>query len=356
MSAPRVINPLLYNALRRISNTGDVEVSNRGVGAKQAVTRKLTRRGLRTVTELSKGAEHYRINCPFCGDTGKRLWVNHLYGTPGLADQRGMNWLASCYNEHCLEFPDNARKFEDQILDAMSGRAAVLRPPTVEDGDVLTVTTLPGRCELLSALPSTHPTNVYLRGRQYDVNKLATYYGISAVVEPPPEKRWLLNYVIIPIRMHGDLVGWQGRHPADLNWKQAGISKYYNLPGMPKRLFLYNHDNARRYGSVVVVEGVTSVWKIGGPTVAIFGKSLSQQQRRLLLEWNSVVFMLDNDDVTAQAKMRAMYEDVRRHRPCCMVELPEGTDPANFERGALWDMIRSSAAAADVTLETQVLS
>ena len=163
-----------------------------------------------------------------------------------------------------------------------------------------------------------------------------------------------MDHIVIPIRMQRDLVGWQARYPADLDWKATGQRKYYNLPGMPKRLFLYNYDTARLYSVVVVVEGVTSVWRMGGPVVAIFGKSLSEQQRRMLLEWDLVVFMLDNDDESAQHKMIEMHADVSRHKPACMVILPDGTDPAQFNRRILWDLVKESAQAAGHRLDLTV--
>ena len=350
----RVLNPVLYAALETMFGAGKVEVANAGNGAKLYPQQKLTRRGLQMVTRISKGAEHYCVKCKFCGDRKPRLWVNYRYGTPDLITGNAMQYMASCYNEDCLSDADNMRQFRDQLEDAMFGRIPVLRPPVVEDADRVTTQVLPGVTKLLSELPLSHPAVTYLRGRGYNTDDLAKFYGILAITEPPAGKPFLMDHIVIPIRMQRDLVGWQARYPADLDWKATGQRKYYNLPGMPKRLFLYNYDTARLYSVVVVVEGVTSVWRMGGPVVAIFGKSLSEQQRRMLLEWDLVVFMLDNDDESAQHKMIEMHADVSRHKPACMVILPDGTDPAQFNRRILWDLVKESAQAAGHRLDLTV--
>lgn len=349
----RVLNPILYQALQRIF--GDVEVANAGNGAKLYPQQKLTRRGLKMVTTISKGAEHYCVKCRFCGDRKPRLWVNHRYGTPDLITGNAMQFMASCFNEDCLSDADNMRRFQDELEEAMAGRAMVLRTPEVEDADRVTTQVLPGVTRLLTELPATHPAVMYLKGRGYDIKALSKFYDIRAIVEPPEGKAFLIDHIVIPIRMQRDLVGWQARYPADLDWKATGARKYYNLPGMPKRLFLYNYDTARRYRMVVVVEGVTSVWRMGGPVVAIFGKSLSEQQRRMLLEWELVVFMLDNDDESAQQKMLAMHADISRHRPSCMVVLPESTDPAQFPRKVLWEAVTESVQTAGYQLDLKVV-
>ena len=66
----------------------------------------------------------------------------------------------------------------------------------------------------------------------------------------------------------------------------------------------YNWDSARPYETLVIVEGVTDLWRLlvaGIPPVACsFGKTLNEEQRRLLLtaaQVRRVVFFWDGEAV-----------------------------------------------------------
>ena len=66
----------------------------------------------------------------------------------------------------------------------------------------------------------------------------------------------------------------------------------------------YNWDSARQYETVVIVEGVTDLWRLwvaGIPPVACsFGKTLKEEQRRMLLsaaKVKRVVFFWDGEAV-----------------------------------------------------------
>ncbi len=61
--------------------------------------------------------------------------------------------------------------------------------------------------------------------------------------------------------MHGIRVGWQARYVGEPRYRD--MPKYYTCPGMPKSQLLYNFDSTMTKPFVVLVEGITDVWRIG---------------------------------------------------------------------------------------------
>lgn len=112
--------------------------------------------------------------------------------------------------------------------------------------------------------------------------------------------------MVIPIRywMDGSLLGFNQRTMVE-NWKELGISKYFITPSYQKSLNLYglweNKESIAKAGYCVVVEGEKSVLKRhsrnDGTCVALQGKTMSEEQRRIIQSLNisEVVIALDND-------------------------------------------------------------
>lgn len=112
--------------------------------------------------------------------------------------------------------------------------------------------------------------------------------------------------MIVPIRywMDGSLLGFNQRTMID-NWKELGISKYFITPSYQKSLNLYgfweNKKSIEDAGYCVVVESEKSVLKRhsrnDGTCVALQGKTMSEEQRRIIQSLNisEVVIALDKD-------------------------------------------------------------
>lgn len=111
--------------------------------------------------------------------------------------------------------------------------------------------------------------------------------------------------VVIPIRhwMTGDLVGLNMRTTVE-NHEELGITKYFISPSYQKSLNLFglneNYESIQKAGYVVVYESERSVLKrdsLGdGTGVALSGKSLSEEQIRILIGLNvEIIIAMDND-------------------------------------------------------------
>ena len=112
--------------------------------------------------------------------------------------------------------------------------------------------------------------------------------------------------VVVPIRYweDGKLVGFNQRTTVE-NYEELGICKYFLTPSYKKNLNLYglweNREEIEDKKTVVICESEKSVLKRysrnDGTCVALQGKKLSDEQRRIIigLNVNEVIIVLDND-------------------------------------------------------------
>ncbi len=360
MAAPSVLNPLLYDRLQR--QLGSVVIAKQGeavFGGGYEYTA-----GRNRYKPLSSG-EYYRVCCPFClkrnaMDTRHRLWINHRWGVgmdPGTEFYDPNDrfwWMCVCYNESCLEDPENRKALRTMIYGGV-GRELHGETVTIRQGSTalmsLGIVEFPGHCQRVDELPVVHRAWQYLLSRGMDPKQLGPQYDLSycheSIMYPV-----VAGKLIIPIYMDSRMVGWQARPPYDIDWKAAGQPKYYNCPRTNKRLMLYGADAAKKLPFCIVVEGVTDVWAIGSGAVCVLGKDMSPVQGGLIGEnWEAAVIALDGDAQERAIRMQDMLE-----RGCNMrdkvvnVRLPEGLDPATTESDYFWDLVYGSAAAKGVDL------
>lgn len=125
------------------------------------------------------------------------------------------------------------------------------------------------------------------------------------------------NRMVVPLRYwaDGSLLGFNQRTMVP-DWKEFGISKYFTTPSYQKRLNLYglweNKEAIEREKICIIVEAEKSVLKMDSILkeigrnnqiidrcnfVALQGKSLSDEQLRIILSLNikEIVIALDND-------------------------------------------------------------
>ena len=347
-------NPLVPELYRRLEERfGHVKISNEGESmviqesASPTAKREVSMSGgaAKMRREIIHPGEYYRINCPRCpdGDTRHRLWINHRAAE--------FPWLIVCYNEDCYNSPEARDALLMKIFDTR-------RPPRVEvkpgktDNAKLSTTDWPGETIPLHELPHNHPANDYLYERGYDPFLLSQTYSLR-FCEESQEFRQCRGRIIIPVVMRGQMVGWQARFVGERNWKDSPSPKYWDKPGMPKRLMLYNHDQAAKYPFVVVEEGVTDVWSTGPMAVSIRGGTVTFQQKRLLVfppfQRKVLVMMLDGD---AALENEATVTELKRIHPggVVLVALPENVDPGSLTPEVNLDLIYSAAAAQGVAL------
>jgi hypothetical protein len=89
--------------------------------------------------------------------------------------------------------------------------------------------------------------------------------------------------------------------------------------------------------------------------VALLGKTLSHQQRDLVLKnWSdrTIIILLDSNDPQAAEASRRIYEQLARDvsGQLLSVRLPDGRDPGQYQRSELWNYLHQEAEASGVWL------
>jgi hypothetical protein len=364
-NAAGVLNVLLYR--RCVAVFGRVRIANPG----EAQIRRTLSTG---AVNIVHPGEYYAVCCPLCSDTRFRCYINHAYGT---LDSRGFpqTSLVHCFNDGCSLATAEPSAFEKMRAYLLGNKLHDLSHSPLKAGKVVDpfakCRAFPGECTSIAELPDTHPGVLYLRARDFDARELAAWYDVRWCCVPHITETWermVHERLVIPLYHENRLVGWQARPPFDLSpeeWKQSRFPKYYTAPGTPKRAVLYGLDVAKRFRCGVIVEGVTDVWRFGGPAVAVLGASLNEQQ--LMLFANSFasgagVIMLDTDILNnpatlekkrAKDKAIAAVARLNNHLAggCCLVSPPVGWDPGSMPRNTLLTYVREQAAAAGVQVD-----
>lgn len=113
--------------------------------------------------------------------------------------------------------------------------------------------------------------------------------------------------------------GWQLRFiPGTLNGDKFQFMRYMHL--FPKGDHLFNYHGAKRYDSVVVVEGVKKALKLAN-SVATLGKGISEKQKQLIQEWKNIILVLDAEPSTQELAKEIQYEFRINGRRCVNVDL-----------------------------------
>jgi hypothetical protein len=317
-------------------------------------------RGGRLQVSVS-GGEYYKVNCPFCGDTRKRLQFNYLWGTLDQRTRRRLLHLVICFNEDCLR--NRARQLElwDRLCAVntpIRRRARCVQPIATTRAPV--PVRPPRLWDLNEPLPpegnrpcgqriAEAAAREYLAGRGFDPDELDERWGVwfarSSYV-PRPAFR---DRLVIPVYTLGPggqssggqspivLAGWQARLVGEPTGDEP---KYLTMAGMRKSALLYGLPQAvETVGPLVVCEGVSDVWRLGINSVAVFGNTVSDQQRGLLLAHfanRPIVILFDRESTPeAEEKTRAKAQTaasrLRRARsvkgdssPVVIASPPEG--------------------------------
>lgn len=295
--------------------------------------------------------EYYRVNCPFCNDTRKRLWINHRWGLKDPVTGSLNLHLCICYNEGCFAMIEERRKwlYAEVMADVGDGSLDVVLPSYKTRPAEPATVELPGEVVTLDQLPADHSACKYLSERSFDPVLL----GQRLAVAYCPVANWNVQMatgrIIIPIMMDGKLRGWQGRYIGDPPSKF--VPKYYTMPGMRKTELLYNLDQARKHPYVVLVEGVTDVWRVGPASVALFGKTLSMTHELLISSiWNKgTVYVMLDCDANEDAK-RIVSKLQGRVGICIQVNLPDDSDPGDLSQEEIQQRIEEASHAECVAV------
>lgn len=363
MSEP--LNPSLYAALQLLA--GGALISNAGVRRVLSYAPRPDN-PTRLKARRQNSGEQYRINCPFCGDQRHRLYVSYFFGQyDQVLQQTDYNcWF--CQNEtHCHQSVANRARFRLLVSGHLS--QVPQRPPTLAQSCEPEPSfgpapapnepiELPSDSIPLCQLPENHPAVIYLLERGFDVGELSRIWDVRYV--PLFNQSSASNRILIPIgrprlqyttsdaNNEEILVSWQARF---IGTPVPPTTKYVFPRGFTKSKVLYGLSLATQAtGPVLVVEGVTDVWRAGPGAVATFGKQPSHDQLLLLRHHfvgRPIVVVPDADareeaEEFARELFRARGINDAERRVVVATLHSHASDPAECTRQEIWD----AAAAA----------
>lgn len=235
-----------------------------------------------------------------------RCWTrgcHEHYGTDIFSFVRGvldtddfgkaLSYLSKLYNL------DNARGFEPK---------PVVRS---ELTDLNKIFNMPSRELVLQDFhkPKTTGESLYFESRGFKRETLKLFGVEDCMERNSPMK----NRAIIPLHFEGKEIGFIARSTKP--WLNP---KYLFSSGLRKTDYFYNWDRAIEHASLTrtmfLVEGQGDVWKMfeAGVVncVGLFGKTISEQQRRLLLMSGvtNLVILTDNDSAGRESKIKIKRE------------------------------------------------
>lgn len=126
----------------------------------------------------------------------------------------------------------------------------------------------------------------YLEKRGFDPDRVERKYKLKGT-------SYLGDYkfrIICPIFLEKKMISYQGRDITDKAKERYKACKKERQVKHHKHS-LYNIDNANKE-SVIVVEGITDVWRLGNDSVALFGIEFTRAQAFLLAQKYKKVFIL----------------------------------------------------------------
>ena len=337
-----VNNPLRPELYNRLNDNplfqGGVIIANEG---EQMLSRYSPGDDDKPTLQIDMAGEYYRVNCPYCTDTRKRLWINHRWGKRDEYGRLNL-FLAVCYNENCLAEPGRVFEFYKSVFTDFSHEVNDNVQKLSAEDMPSSAPAWPGRRVPLDELWPNHPARVYLAERHFDALQLTKDYNLSYCLEALDDYIIAQSRIIIPAYMNGEFAGWQARYVG--NPPSKAIPKYYTMPHMKRNHILYNYDRAKTYPFMVLCEGPTDAWRFGPEAVALWGKSISPFQIQLATgNPERVVYVcLDGE---ALIEGMSVFDKLGSAVSKALVKLPSNSDPGGLPTATLRDMVLSTPVA-----------
>lgn len=346
------LNNLLYKRLESLF--GHVKISNEN--EEMIVEYEKTPDG-RKRSVIIYGGEHYEVCCPRCTDTRFRLRIQYTWGRRDPVTGQLNLHAIYCQNENCYADRSAAMELFDDLND-VAGAVGSLHNARLREGTRQPGGRIPpaGSIAPLTDLPDNHPANRYLISRFYDPVELTEQYKVGYCVDS--DFYLARGRIYAPIYQGDELKGWQARYVGELNWKDPDSPpKWWTCPGTQKSRLLYNIDQAARYQTGVIVEGLGDVWNFGPMAVATLGASMSHMQIRMFqaaFRKGSGILLYDADilNSTDPRKQRTVKKIVSEMKGLAggfaPVTLPDGFDPGSLEREYMREYVAEQAKAQGV--------
>lgn len=280
-------------------------------------------------------SEEVRVNCFNCSDSSGHMYVNVLRGKIHChkCGKSYRDLVAFIADRDLVPRRQAAKIMADynMHLTTLGGAELYQKHQSIDDG--LMPLALPPGCRPID----DNESRVCIMARQYLRRRGFTLYDIKLYRLHYCVEDRFAGMVVIPVYEKGLLVYYAarafvpGKHPAKLFPDNTDTQ-------LGKSDVVFNLDIAADSPMIVVTEGPFDAMKVGRSGVAIFGKKLSETQRKKILATSpsEIVVMLDSDakeDTLATAKVFNGY-----HGNVSVVILEKG-DPGSMSRTAITSLL-----------------
>ena len=259
------------------------------------------------------------INCPFCG--------NDPSFHCGVSPQK----LFNCYI--CGEKGDIVKlvrqiencswhKVKDIITQFSEDLTVDLKKEDIRYSSKIDHLNLP---KISSSLPCLIHKN-YLIKRNFDPDYLEKKYKLKFCYNIG---EWKFR-IIIPFFLDNKLITWSGLDvtgKADIKYKHLSNEKSI----IPIKKTLYNIDSISEGDLIVIVEGITDVWRVKKKCVATMGIQYTQEQVEMILKKNpkKVVVVFDAEPKAISMAYKLANQLSLFINDVNVIELDEG-DPCDL--------------------------
>jgi hypothetical protein len=329
-----MLNQPLYNALHRIC--GEVDVVHEDEPGSPLY--RAHRGNIYLDFEKDEITQEFKVDCPICGDTRKRLYINYAIlqdikkgGVPVKTYH-----LMCCHNERC-----NLGPFYKELKEAIKNPEIFKIQPKPNDGKrrCNVRTDLPGVCHPINSDNAHIACKVYMQERGFDLNELYKQFHVMSC-DRMDGMEYFGPVIIFPYYEGNSLVFWQARLPYNPTDKKT--PKYIFGKGTKKSTIVYNKASALKEPVIIITEGVLDAIRVGPAGIALFGKYPSEMQTRIMsrvFALKKVVLMLDSD---ASKESVLWYEKYKNkglfEKGLYLCKLDQG-DPADMTREAIWQKV-----------------
>jgi hypothetical protein len=341
----RVLNPDLFCALRY--RFGHVKVSHLGVPMLANVVNTITDGPKFIIVEWG---EMYRVNCPFCGDTGFSLAVSYRFGTRDGAGRR-MTYAAFCNRGKCLARYEN----RTELYEMLSTTAGALEEARIRPGLVPSnvPVPLPRWSTPLDRLPEHHHARRYLERLGLDPDLVGRDFNVA--YSDYAEEPCACNRLIIPVSSRCAIQGWQALAiEGDVRAEAEVVPtpKFWVAPRMSATEHVYNLGLAGEYHTGVVVSTPIDVWRFGPMAVSPLGDVWSEFQCRLIAMaflGRSVVLLADAAKLERR-DTQAMIDGLAKRMAgsFAVATLPENQQGKAFDQRLVRALVVAAAAKEGV--------
>jgi len=220
------------------------------------------------------------VQCPFCGDHSNHMGIfqDTMIFHCWRCSQKGpfaylLSELTHFSEDECCriieEFDTTFRESTvDQIEDIFNKENEVRKHVGISKVD------LPEYFEKITSDIDFPLLDKYLNRRKISLDTIIEYKcGICRVGQ-------YMNRMIIPVLLRYEVVAYQA---ADLTGK-AKVKYRTGPPDVLINDYLYNYDNIKLNGRMIITEGILDCWRIGEEAIATFGTHITEKQKQLILD------------------------------------------------------------------------